>query len=79
MLFMVAHTTGKLKCGKACSMHGNMKKTPKVMRSEVPLAVNMKMVVFCTVTSYTLVINLPDCIAWPHISEDKTRNNSAFI
>ena len=77
-MFLIVHSTSKVKCGKACSMLGNMKKTPQFMISKVLLAVNMKMLVFCMVTSYNLVISLPDCIARRHVSEESNRHNWAF-
>jgi hypothetical protein len=59
-------------------MHGNMKKTPQFTRSKVPLAVNKKMLVFCIVTSYSLVNSRPDCIARRRVPEESNRHHSAF-
>jgi hypothetical protein len=80
VLFLIVHSTSKLKYGKACSMHGNMIKTPQFTRSKVLLAVNMKILVFCIVASYvySLVISLPDCIARRRVPEESNRHNWAF-
>jgi hypothetical protein len=59
-------------------MHGNVKKTSQFIIYKVLLAVNMKMLVFCIVTSYSLVISLPDCGARRRVPEEIGRHNWAF-